>query len=344
MIKLGVVSPSEIAFRRFMPAIKANPHFECVGYAINSIEERYGEDCVSIQEADQMLLQQQEKVQAFVTNYGGRVFSSYTDLITSDEIDAVYIPLPPALHYRWAKLALEHGKHVLVEKPCTLSYQESYELSQMALSKGLGFHENYMFAYHQQLVDIQEMIQSGLIGDVRLYRVDFGFPKRAADDFRYDKALGGGALIDAGGYTIRYASMLLGEGAELAFAQKNYEDGYEVDLYGSGVMKNPSGQVVQFAFGMDNDYKCQVEVWGSKGTLYSDRILTAPSGFEPRAILRQNGVETEYKLSVDDTFAKSIEQFHKTIIDDNVRKENISTILNQARLVEAFYNLSTERT
>lgn len=343
MIKLGIISPSEIALRRFMPAITANPHFDCVGYAINSIEERYEGQAVADHEAQAMLARQKEKVQNFVTTYDGRVFESYRALVTSPDVDAVYIPLPPALHYKWARLALEHGKHVLVEKPCTLSYQDSHDLCQLALEKKLGFHENYMFAYHQQLADVQDLVASGLVGDVRLYRINFGFPKRAANDFRYDPTMGGGALIDAGGYTIRYASMILGESAKIAFAQKNYEDACEVDLYGSGILTNATGQVVQIAFGMDNDYKCELEVWGSQGTLTSDRILTAPAGFQPRAILKQNGTETEYKLSVDDSFAKSIDQFYQTIIDEASRQDSINSILKQAKLIEAFQEQATER-
>lgn len=343
MIKLGIISPSEIAFRRFMPAITANPNFDCIGYAINSIEERYQGQAVDEQEAQAMLANQQERVEAFVANYGGKIFNSYMDLVTSPDIDAVYIPLPPALHHKWAKLAMEHGKHVLVEKPCTLSYEDSHELSQLALEKKLGFHENYMFAYHQQLADVQDLVAAGHLGTVRLYRINFGFPKRAANDFRYDKKMGGGALIDAGGYTIRYASMLLGETAKISFAQKNYEDGCEVDLYGSGIMTNDAGQVVQFAFGMDNDYKCELEIWGSQGTLTSDRILTAPAGFEPRAIIKQNGAATEYTLSADDSFAKSIDRFYQSIIDDQARQANIDSILKQAKLIEDFQQQATER-
>lgn len=342
MIKLGVISPSEIAFRRFMPALKANPNFDCVGYAVNSIAERYNGQEVDPAEAQAMLDQQNEKVQAFVDNYGGRIFTSYMDMITCPDIDAIYLPLPPALHYKWAKLALEHGKHVLVEKPCTLSYAESQELIQLALDKGLGFHENYMFVFHQQLQDIQDIIASGEIGQVRLYKVQFGFPKRAADDFRYNKALGGGALIDAGGYTIRYASMLLGEGAQVAFAETSTEEGYEVDLYGSGVMVSPSGQTVQLAFGMDNDYRCELDVWGSLGTLQTDRILTAPAGFEPTATIRKNGQATTLKLSSDDSFAKSIQVFHESIVNADRRQDICSAILKQAQLLEDFQQLASQ--
>lgn len=76
MIKLGIISPSEIALRRFMPAITANPNFDCIGYAINSIEERYQGQAVDEQEPQDMLANQQERVEAFVANYGGKIFTS----------------------------------------------------------------------------------------------------------------------------------------------------------------------------------------------------------------------------------------------------------------------------
>ena len=121
-----------------------------------------------------------------------------------------------------------------------------------------------MFAFHNQLKEIAQIIERGEIGDVRLYRISFGFPQRAVNDFRYNKELGGGALIDAGGYTIKYAAMLLGETAHITAAQMNYTDEFEVDIYGSATLVNQDGATAQIAFGMDNSYKCELEVWGSK--------------------------------------------------------------------------------
>lgn len=337
-MKIGILCPSEIAFRRFLPALKECENYEYVGVAAADIEEWFGakptpeneEKCKAVIEKEHA------KAETFQEQYGGKIFSSYKELISSNEIDAIYIPLPPALHYKWAKMALENGKHVLVEKPATTDLECTDELIKIAKEKELALHENYMFAFHDQLKKIQEIVNSGELGDVRLYRINFGFPRRAKNDFRYAKALGGGALLDCGGYTLKYASMLLGDSAEIAYANLNYTDEFDVDLYGSAALINKNGETVQVSFGMDNSYKCELEIWGSHSSLTSGRILTAPAGFTPTYTITSNdGTRTE-NLPADDTFYKSLQHFSKCIEEKDVRENNYRTIRRQAALVDEF--------
>lgn len=333
MKRIGIICPSEIAFRRFLPALKEARCFEYAGVAIASKEEFVGA-------TDEIMAKERAKAQTFVDNHGGKMYEGYSTLIHSDEVDAVYLPLPPGLHYRWAKEALTAGKHILCEKPCTTTLTNTEDLLKDANGKGLAVHENYMFAFHDQLEAVNEIVRSGEIGEVRLYRISFGFPMRAQNDFRYNKALGGGALLDCGGYTMKYASMLLGPTAELKYAQSNNIEGFSVDMYGSAALVNEGGITAQIAFGMDHNYKCELEVWGSKGTIYTNRILTAPAGLIPEVIIRKGNEEEKRNLPADDAFKKSILHFCKCIEDADTRKANYGTLLRQARLVEDFKRLA----
>ncbi|WP_378950789.1 Gfo/Idh/MocA family protein [Pelosinus sp. sgz500959] len=340
MIKIGVICPSEIAFRRFMPALAKAEGFDFVGLGVCNATERFGDKLPSAEIVDAVLKQENEKAQSFVDVYGGKIYKSYREIASSDEIDALYIPLPPALHFHWAKIALEHGKHVLIEKPSTIAFADTKALVGLAKKSSLALHENYMFIFHDQLKAINELVVSGEIGDVRLYNIKFGFPQRAANDFRYNKALGGGALIDAGGYTIKYATKLLGKTARIACAQMNYTDEFDVDIYGSATMVNDAGVTVQLAFGMDNNYKCELEVWGSKGSLTTNRVLTAPAGFVSQMMIRK-GNEDEFRdLPADDAFLKSILRFKECIENETIRKENYSLISKQAELIDQFKKLA----
>lgn len=329
-IRIGVLCPSEIAFRRFMPALLKNEHFEFVGISSASADEWFGE----VTEA--MVAAEREKSQNFINTYGGKLFSSYMELLGSAEIDAVYIPLPPALHFKWAKAALENNKHVLLEKPFTTSLRDTEELIEIAKEKSLAVHENYMFVYHSQLDWIKNKLAEGAIGDIRLIRIDFGFPFRGANDFRYNKALGGGALLDCGGYTVKLAGMFLGDTAQVTASQLNSKDGFEVDIYGSATLTNDEGLTAQVSFGMDNSYKCSLEVWGSTGTIYTNRILTAPDGFEPTVIIKQGNDEQSYTLPADDTFEKSIGHFEQCINNTENRIKRYNDINNQSILIEKF--------
>ena len=329
-VRIGVICPSEIAFRRFMPAVIKSENAEYIGVAHANAKEWFGDDGHD----NTLILSEKSKAEDFQKEYGGKTYDSYENLLSSDDVDAIYLPLPPALHYRWAKEALNHGKHIFLEKPSTTCLADTEDLINTAKEKHLAVHENYMFAFHNQIKEIQDIISSGKLGEVRLYRIAFGFPQRAKNDFRYNKTLGGGALLDCGGYTIKLATMLLGDSAKIAYSKLNYTNDFDVDIYGSAAMVNDEGVTAQLSFGMDNSYKCELEVWGSKGFLRTGRILTAPDGFEPTAEITIGNETETIRLSPDDTFGKSIEHFCRCVQDDKTREDNYKSILKQAKLVD----------
>ncbi len=336
---VGIICPSEIAFRRFLPSLQRVEEFNFVGVAIASPEEWAGEGNVT--EATLAVIdKERQKAQTFVDNYGGRIFEGYQTLIETPGVDVVYLPLPPALHYKWAKRTLEAGKNAYVEKPFTTSFEDTQALLSIAKEKKLAVHENYMFVFHNQLQAIKDLVVAGEIGKVRQYRVSFGFPRRAANDFRYNKALGGGALLDAGGYCLKYASWLLGDSAKLVCANAYYEPEFEVDIFGSATMVNDEGTVVQMSFGMDCDYKCELEAWGSTGTLTTGRILTAPDGLEPDMLIKHNQELVTKKLPADNAFEKSIRHFCLCLVNKEERENNYKVIECQSSFVSAFIDLS----
>lgn len=342
MLRIGIICPSEIALRRFMPALSKSLDLKYAGVAVAAKDEWYGPAAAEVDDAVFAVVRGGElaKAQKFQEQYGGRIFSGYAEMLSSGEIDAVYLPLPPGLHYRWAKAALQNGLHVFVEKPSTTSLENTRELTELAAERGLALHENYMFIYHSQLDCVARAIENGAVGEVRLYRIDFGFPERASNDFRYNKKLGGGALLDCGGYTLKYADRLLGGKARIVCAGSQYGGKYDVDIFGTATLCGETGQIVQVAFGMDNDYRCNIDVWGSKGTLKSGRILTAPEGFAPSYDICRNGEIEHVEMPADDTFLKSINRFLACVRHEDVRRENYREIVRQAALVDDFAKLA----
>ena len=165
MVKIGILGGADIAYRMFLPALQETEGAVCSLIASRQLERR----------------------SVFEKNFGVRTVEDYDIVLNSPEIDVVYIPLPPALHYQWAKKALECGKHVFLEKPSTTSYSQTQELVEIAHEKHLVLQENYMFQFHRQIKQIFTMIDNGIIGDVRLYRASFGFPLRQKGDFRLVK-------------------------------------------------------------------------------------------------------------------------------------------------------------
>ncbi len=307
-MRIGILGTSDIAFRRFLPALAKCVDIEYAGVASRTLE----------------------KGRPFREQFGGAIYDGYDALLNDPSIDAVYVPLPPALHAQWGRKVLESGKHLFMEKPFTTAHNDTEALLSLAREKGLAVHENYMFLYHNQFKKIKELIASGELGDIRLYRMAFGFPKRGGNDFRYVKELGGGALLDCGGYPVRLALELLGDSAKVVQAKLTTPVGYEVDLYGSAVLENSSGQCAQISFGMDNAYQCQLEVWGSQATLIAPRIFTAGADFKPSFILRTSTGESTVELTADDQFLHSIERFKESVEDEAAREEMCAAICRQA--------------
>ncbi len=311
MIQIGILGGAEIAHRMFLPALIQNENFICGGIASKNPEKR----------------------QRFAADFHIPVYNTYEDLIDSPKIEALYIPLPPALHYQWAKQALKHGKHVFLEKPSTVSFSRTQELVKMADTRKLVLQENYMFQYHTQLKEIQKLLISGDIGKIRLIKSSFGFPLRGADDFRYQKALGGGALLDAGGYVVKLATLFLGSSVKVKTACLN-SWGYDVDMFGSVTLENDVGMVFQGSFGMDCYYQCSLEIWGSKGRLYTNRIFTAPPTLAPKVTIETNNGTQELVFEPDNHFAESIQMYYNAIKEDNVREKMYNDMLLQANLIE----------
>lgn len=311
-MRIGVLGTAEVALRRFCPAL-----MHCCSVEFAGIASRNPEKAVK-----------------FTDLFGGKIYCDYDSLLDDENIECVYIPLPPALHFEWAKKALQANKHVMLEKPFTLTLNDTKQLIDLAKTKELALHENYMFLYHSQMDFICNRLSC--LGDIRIVRIDFGFPFRGNNDFRYNMLLGGGALYDCGGYPLKLASLILGNTARITNAVLGYKQGIEVDINGSATLQNDEGLVAQIAFGMDNSYRCKLDIWGSHSSLVTDRIFTAPDGFEPTVYVHTSDSVLDFKLECDNSFIKSIMHFVHCIQDKKVMEDNYVEIIKQAELLEQF--------
>ena len=313
MFRIGILGAADIAFNRFLPALEKVQGVQCAGVASNS----------------------PDKLRRFVDKYNIHVYESYDEVIQDENVDCIYVPLPPVFHYEWAKKALLAGKHVFLEKPSTISAEQTRELVWLAGSMGLVLQENYMFQYHAQLADIEKIIASGELGKLRLVRTSFGFPRRAGGDFRYVKELGGGTMLDNGGYTIKLINRLLGRSTRLVASRLDYDEETGVDIFGTAEFMNADGVLAQAAFGMDCQYQCSLELWGSKGRLTTGRIYTTPDGFVPTALIETGAGSRSIELASCDAFEESIKKYLRAVDDDGLRADMAQELVRQAEFVDA---------
>ena len=137
-------------------------------------------------------------------------YGSYAQLIADPSIDAVYIAVPNGLHGRWTKAALDAGKHVLCEKPFTANAEEAASVAEAARQSGLVVMEAFHYRYHALTGRMLEILGSGELGTITKMEAWLCFPLVPPNNVRWDYQLAGGALMDAGCYTIHLLRTLAG--------------------------------------------------------------------------------------------------------------------------------------
>jgi len=187
-IKMGVMGCANIAKRSVIPEIKLIEDFELSAVASRS----------------------KEKADAFAKHFNCEGIDGYDNLLKRDDIDAIYMPLPTGMHEEWVLKTLEAGKHILIEKSLAVDFSSAQKMVEKAKEKGLLIMEDFMFLYHSQHQFVKDLISKGEIGELRCFRSSFGFPPFPPGNFRYDRNMGGGALLDAAAYTVRASQLFLG--------------------------------------------------------------------------------------------------------------------------------------
>ncbi|MFC0540821.1 Gfo/Idh/MocA family protein [Kutzneria chonburiensis] len=147
------------------------------------------------------------------------VHGSYEELLADPGIDAVYNPLPNALHAQWTLAALDAGKHVLCEKPFTSNAVEAQTVADAADKSGLVVMEAFHYRYHPLAARLAEIIESGEIGTLKHVQAALCFPLPKFSDIRYNRELGGGAMMDAGCYALHMTRLLGGGEPTVVSAQ-----------------------------------------------------------------------------------------------------------------------------
>ncbi|MGA9492209.1 MAG: Gfo/Idh/MocA family oxidoreductase [Mycobacterium sp.] len=165
------------------------------------------------------------RAQAFADKHRiARVHDTYEALIGDPDIDAIYNPLPNGLHGRWTRAALAAGKHVLCEKPFTANAAEAREIAGLAATSDRVVMEAFHYRYHPLALRAEEIIASGELGKITRVEAALCFPLPTFSDIRYDYALAGGALMDAGCYAVHMARTFGGATPEVVSAQAKLHD------------------------------------------------------------------------------------------------------------------------
>ena len=309
-IRVGILGTASIARRRMLPAFAASPDFAVAAVASRDPDRAAG----------------------VARTYGCDAVHGYQALLDRTDVDAVYLPLPTAMHAGWAEAALRAGKHVLVEKPAAEDAAKVAALLRLARDKGLALRENVLFVHHGQHSAVRDLMAGGAVGELRAFHATFTVPAPPATDIRHDAALGGGALADVGVYPVRAALHLLGPELEVAGATLRVPPGSDVETGGAALLTTSAGVTVQLSFGMDHDYRSGYEVHGSTGRITVRHAFTPPAGHRPDVLLTRGAGSAEaINLPAEDQVAAAVSAFAAAV---RGRAAPDDALAHQARLLD----------
>ncbi len=213
-----------------------------------------------------------EAAAAFAARHGiTRVHASYEALLDDPAIEAIYNPLPNSMHAEWTERALRAGKHVLCEKPLSLTLAEAQRMFATARETGRVLLEAYPYRYQPQTIRLRELLAEGAIGEVRLVQSFFGFSLGTGPNIRLDPALGGGGLLDAGCYAVSLARLAAGR-RPLSVAGHARLGPSGVDIGFAGTVNYEGGAMAQVGCAMDAAPMRCATVFGSRGSIETDYL------------------------------------------------------------------------
>ncbi len=202
-------------------------------------------------------------------------YGSYDALLADREVEAVYIAVPHPWHAEWAIKAAEAGKHILCEKPLALNHAQAMAVVEAARQHDVFLMEAFMYRCHPQMARVIELVRSGAIGQVRVIQATFSFQSAYNLDSRLlNNRLGGGGILDVGGYCTSLARCIAGAALGQSFADPievkavgHVGQESRVDEYTAAILAFPGDIVAQLLTGVQVAGENVVRIFGSQGSI-----------------------------------------------------------------------------
>ena len=198
-----------------------------------------------------------------------RAYGSYEELLADPGIDAIYNPLPNNLHVPWTIKAAEAGKHVLCEKPISLTVAEAEKLLEVRTRTGVKIGEAFMVRLHPQWIRLRALLDQGRIGELSSVLGFFSYFNVNPQNIRNKVDAGGGALMDIGCYLIQASRYAFAQEPTRVVASIDRDPAMHTDRLTSAVLEFPGGQAVFTCSTQLVPYqRCGMHFLGSKGRVY----------------------------------------------------------------------------
>jgi predicted dehydrogenase len=318
-IRWGIVSTAQIGMNQVTPGIMKSPHSEVVALASRDLG----------------------MAKAALRQLGlpnGRAYGSYEELLSDPDVDAVYNPLPNHLHVPITLAAARAGKHVLCEKPISITAKEAEELR--AAPEGILITEAFMVRYHPQWHRAREIVRAGELGDVRLVRGAFFYYLDDPANVRNLPDIGGGGLLDVGCYCVIAGRYFFDTEPKRVVALVDRDPVFKTDRLASVIADFGNGRQLSFVCGTQTAGRQSVEILGTKANLEIVIPFNAPLG-QQTAITVGSGLQRDlYRREIVpavDQYTAQAEAFALAVLGEQKLPYGIEDAISQMRVLDAIF-------
>ena len=299
-VRWGVLGSADIAIKKVIPAMQGSELSR-----VEAIASRDG-----------------ERARATADKLGiAKSYGSYEGLLQDPEIEAVYIPLPNHLHAEWAIAAAKAGKHVLCEKPMAVSSAAAREMIEAANQAGVKLMEAFMYRLHPLWIEVQRLLDEGVIGDLLAIQSFFSYRNVDPKDIRNIVAFGGGAMYDVGCYPVNVARMLFRSEPSGVKAVIRRDVAFGTDVVTSAIL-DFDGRHAAFTCSTQLEDDQRVHLQGTSGRLLVEIPFNIPND-RPTRVLAFSGGEPPVSPGVEihevpaaDQYGVQADAFSRAIRDD----------------------------
>jgi predicted dehydrogenase len=315
-VSWGILGVADIAVKRVIPAMQLGEWSQIVAIASRDLSKAQ-------QAAEQLGIP--------------KAYGSYEDLLADPEVEAIYNPLPNHLHVRWSIKAAEAGKHVLCEKPISLTVEEAISLLKTGDRTGVIIDEAFMVRAHPQWNCVLDLISKGRIGEVRSLMGYFSYDLRDPQNVRNILEYGGGGLMDIGCYLVYTSRLVFGGEPLKVLGLMERDPEMRTDVLTSGILHFPSGQSVFTCSTQIVPYQ-RVQILGTNSRIEIEIPFNAPPD-QPCRIFIDDGIDlsgrsaeilefeicNQYTIQ-GDLFSKSIRQGTELLVPLEGSVRNMAVI------------------
>lgn len=267
-------------------------------------------------------------------------------LLKDESIEAVYLPLANEEHAEWALKAIGYGKHVLIEKPMALTVKDIEAIKAASEKYGVKVMEGFMYRFHPQHRRVKELLDSGLIGEVRYARASYSFMMRPARMYRLSRnpANGGGAMWDIGPYAVHSLRMCFDRDPVAVSAMAKYAES-GADIATSGIIDFGEGRRGHFDISFECSRQSEYTMIGTKGGIKCHTVWQLPGDVPVISWWTEDGRRGEEQLLPANHFNLEIEHFSDCVLKNTVPALSLADARTNCKTIVALLDsAATEKT